>query len=199
MTLNYGVRWEPWFPQQHDNGAVYNFSPDRFRAGQRSTVFPQAPPGFTYPGDEGFPNGKAGMYTGVVEHRAARRPRVGSERRRPHVGARRLRHEQRVRQRAVLHQRRQRAAVGLGGAPDAAAASARSTILRAAPASRIRSRSRSTPTRRSRRTARSSRSRRISTRRACIPGTSASSGRLATTWRCRPATSATTRPTCGTS
>jgi hypothetical protein len=60
MTVNYGVRWEPWFPQQQDNGAVYNFSPDRFRAGQRSTVFPQAPPGFTYPGDEGF-NGKAGM------------------------------------------------------------------------------------------------------------------------------------------
>ena len=63
MTLNYGLRWEPWFPQQHDNGAVYNFSVDRFRAGQRSTVFPQAPPGFTYPGDEGFPNGKAGMHT----------------------------------------------------------------------------------------------------------------------------------------
>jgi hypothetical protein len=63
MTVNYGVRWEPWFPQQHDNGAVYNFSVDRFRAGQRSGVFPQAPPGFTYPGDEGFPNGKAGMHT----------------------------------------------------------------------------------------------------------------------------------------
>ena len=63
MTLNYGVRWEPWFPQQHDNGAVYNFSPEKFRAGQRSTVFPQAPPGFTYPGDSGFPNGKAGMKT----------------------------------------------------------------------------------------------------------------------------------------
>ena len=62
MTLNAGVRWEPWFPQQHDNGAVYNFTPDRFRAGQRSTVFPGAPPGFTYPGDEGFPNGKAGMH-----------------------------------------------------------------------------------------------------------------------------------------
>jgi hypothetical protein len=63
MTLNYGLRWEPWFPQQHDNGAVYNFSIDRFRSGQRSTVFPQAPPGFTYPGDTGFPNGKAGMHT----------------------------------------------------------------------------------------------------------------------------------------
>jgi hypothetical protein len=63
MTMNYGLRWEPWFPQQHDNGAVYNFSVERFRAGQRSTVFPQAPPGFTYPGDTGFPNGKAGMET----------------------------------------------------------------------------------------------------------------------------------------
>ena len=63
MTLNYGLRWEPWFPQQHDNGAVYNFSVERFRAGQRSSVFPQAPPGFTYPGDAGFPNGKAGMHT----------------------------------------------------------------------------------------------------------------------------------------
>ena len=63
MTLNYGVRWEPWFPQQHQNGAIYNFSAERFRAGQRSTTFPQAPPGFTYPGDAGFPNDKAGMYT----------------------------------------------------------------------------------------------------------------------------------------
>jgi hypothetical protein len=60
LTLNYGVRWEPWFPQQHQNNAVYNFSTDRFRAGQRSRVFPQAPPGFTYPGDEGFPS-QAGM------------------------------------------------------------------------------------------------------------------------------------------
>jgi hypothetical protein len=63
ITLNYGLRWEPWFPQQHQNGAIYNFSVERFRAGTRSTVFPQAPPGFTYPGDEGFPNGKAGMFT----------------------------------------------------------------------------------------------------------------------------------------
>jgi hypothetical protein len=62
VTLNYGARWEPWFPQQHQNGAIYNFSIARFNAGERSRVFPQAPPGFTYPGDDGFPNGKAGMY-----------------------------------------------------------------------------------------------------------------------------------------
>lgn len=61
MTLNYGLRWEPWFPQQHQNGAIYNFSPEGFRAGRRSSVFPGAPPGFTYPGDAGFVNGKAGM------------------------------------------------------------------------------------------------------------------------------------------
>ncbi len=73
MTLNYGVRWEPWFPQQHQNGAIYNFSIDRFKALQRSTVFPQAPPGFTYPGDEGFPNGKAGMFTEWLNFA----PRVG--------------------------------------------------------------------------------------------------------------------------
>jgi hypothetical protein len=60
LTLNYGLRWEPWFPQQHQNGKIYNFSAERFRAGQRSTVYPQAPPGFTYPGDSGFA-GKAGM------------------------------------------------------------------------------------------------------------------------------------------
>ena len=76
MTLNYGVRWEPWFPQQHQNSAVYNFYVDRFRAGQRSTVFPQAPPGLHYPGDEGFP-GKAGMNTEWSNIAAARRRRRG--------------------------------------------------------------------------------------------------------------------------
>jgi hypothetical protein len=60
VTLNYGLRWEPWFPQQAQNLAVYTFSADKFRAGKRSTAFPQAPPGLSYPGDEGFP-GKAGL------------------------------------------------------------------------------------------------------------------------------------------
>ncbi|MGH9253572.1 MAG: carboxypeptidase regulatory-like domain-containing protein [Vicinamibacterales bacterium] len=60
VTMNYGVRWEPWFPQQHQQSQIYNFDGDRFRAGQRSQAFPQAPPGFTYPGDAGFPS-KAGM------------------------------------------------------------------------------------------------------------------------------------------
>ena len=33
MTFNYGLRWEPWFPQQQVNGAVYNFSPEGYAVG----------------------------------------------------------------------------------------------------------------------------------------------------------------------
>jgi hypothetical protein len=60
VTVNYGMRWEPWLPQQHQNNAIYNFSIERLLAGQRSRVYPQAVPGFYYPGDEGFPD-KSGI------------------------------------------------------------------------------------------------------------------------------------------
>ena len=60
VTFNYGVRWEPFFPQQLVNGAVYQFDMDRFRAGTKSTVFPNAPAGLYFPGDSGFPT-QAGM------------------------------------------------------------------------------------------------------------------------------------------
>ena len=113
-------------------------------------------PGFTYPGDEGFPNGKAGMHTEWLNIA----PRVGvawdPERRWPHVGARRLRHERRVRERPVLHQYGQRAAMGIRGA---SAAPGYRHVRRSVRGNRyrpIRSRSRSTRTRRSRQTVRSS-------------------------------------------
>jgi hypothetical protein len=73
MTLNYGLRWEPWFPQQFPNGAIYNFDIKRYLAGSRSTQFPNAPAGFIYPGDDGFVNGKAG----VPKNWKAVAPRVG--------------------------------------------------------------------------------------------------------------------------
>jgi hypothetical protein len=62
ITLNYGARWEPWFPQDSQDHAFYSFDIDRLRAGTRSKVFPNAPPGLYYPGDEGFP-GTTGMRT----------------------------------------------------------------------------------------------------------------------------------------
>jgi carboxypeptidase family protein len=62
ITLNYGLRWEPFFPQQLVNGAVYQFDQARFNAGIKSTVFVNAPAGLYFPGDQGFPS-KAGMLT----------------------------------------------------------------------------------------------------------------------------------------
>ena len=62
VTVNYGVRWEPFFPQQLVNGAVYQFDQTRFRQNVHSTVFPKAPAGLYFPGDPGFPS-QAGMQT----------------------------------------------------------------------------------------------------------------------------------------
>ena len=63
VTVNAGVRWEPYFGQNLLNGAIYNFSPENFRSNVKSTVFRNAPAGLIYPGDPGFPRGRSGLYT----------------------------------------------------------------------------------------------------------------------------------------
>jgi len=60
LTVNYGLRWEPFFPMQVGDGRVYTFSLARFYSGTVSKIWTNAPPGFYYPGDPGF-NGHAGM------------------------------------------------------------------------------------------------------------------------------------------
>src|SRR6185437_2980181 len=72
LTLSYGVNWAPFFAMSFPQGDLYNFNLAKFRAGQRSTAIPNAPPGFTYPGDAGF-NGNSGINSryGNVD------PRVG--------------------------------------------------------------------------------------------------------------------------
>ncbi len=55
LTVNYGIRWEPWFPQVLRNGQLDNFSEERYKNGIKSTVFKNAPFGFYYPGDPGYP------------------------------------------------------------------------------------------------------------------------------------------------
>jgi hypothetical protein len=60
LTLNYGVRWEPYLPQNVTNGHIYSFSEERFNKGIKSTVFTKAPAGFYFPGDPGFV-GKSGI------------------------------------------------------------------------------------------------------------------------------------------
>src|SRR5579863_1108352 len=60
LTLNVGLRWEPWIPFEELNGSIYNFSEAAMIAGVKSTKFNNAPPGLTFPGDPGF-QGKSGM------------------------------------------------------------------------------------------------------------------------------------------
>jgi len=72
LTVNLGLRWEPFLPQRLNNGAVYNFSFDRFNQGIRSTVFTKAPAGLLYAGDKGF----SGL-TGIQNRYDEFAPRVG--------------------------------------------------------------------------------------------------------------------------
>src|SRR5262245_36095653 len=53
LTLNLGLRWEPWFPYTE----LYNRVPC-FSVGQKSVVYPNAPVGIIYGGDAGCPLGK---------------------------------------------------------------------------------------------------------------------------------------------
>jgi hypothetical protein len=61
VTLNAGLRWEPFFGQNIRNNAIANFNIDNFRKGVKSTKYLNAPAGFLYPGDAGFPAGKSGL------------------------------------------------------------------------------------------------------------------------------------------
>jgi hypothetical protein len=60
LTATLGTRWEPFLPQNVNNGAIYSFSLARLEQGITSTVFRNAPPGLLYAGDPGFP-GKSGI------------------------------------------------------------------------------------------------------------------------------------------
>jgi Carboxypeptidase regulatory-like domain len=58
VTLNYGMRWEPYFGQNVRNGVISVFNMDNFTKNVQSKVFLKAPAGVLYAGDTGFPNNK---------------------------------------------------------------------------------------------------------------------------------------------
>jgi hypothetical protein len=63
LTLNLGVRYEPYFPWHDQWNRVDVFNISAYRAGVHSTVFPNALPGELFPGDAGVPsNGTTGSY-----------------------------------------------------------------------------------------------------------------------------------------
>jgi hypothetical protein len=61
VTMNLGLRWEPYFGTNFPDATVSNFVLDNFHNGVKSTVFPNAPAGLIYPGDPGFPDGNTGL------------------------------------------------------------------------------------------------------------------------------------------
>ena len=55
LSLNLGMRWEPFIPLRNTFGWVSHFDQSRFDRGLKSSVYPQAPAGLIFPGDEGYP------------------------------------------------------------------------------------------------------------------------------------------------
>ena len=54
LTMNVGLRWEPFLPPQNITGSVYNFSLANLQAGIKTKQFVNAPAGLSFPGDPGF-------------------------------------------------------------------------------------------------------------------------------------------------
>jgi hypothetical protein len=72
LTLNGGLRWEPYLPMEHPFGWVTHFDQTEFVAGKKSTIYKNAPAGLTFPGDPGYP-GKSTTFA----HKAQFAPRLG--------------------------------------------------------------------------------------------------------------------------
>lgn len=71
LTLNYGIRYEPFYPWNEIMHRIERFDPSAYADGRTSTVYVNAPKGLLFPGDAGMPdNGIKNGYAGVM-------PRVG--------------------------------------------------------------------------------------------------------------------------
>ncbi len=63
LTLNYGLRWEPYLGGTFPLGQVSHFNMADFLANVHSTRYPNAPAGTLYSGDPGFQTGSRPSYT----------------------------------------------------------------------------------------------------------------------------------------
>jgi hypothetical protein len=71
LSINAGLRWEPYFPQYDRYGRGSNFQLSDFLANKRSTVFSNGPAGETFHGDPGLPE------SNTFRHLNSFAPRVG--------------------------------------------------------------------------------------------------------------------------
>ena len=72
LTVNLGLRWEPFLPVKNTNSFVSHFDQTRFDQNVHSTVYPLAPAGLMFPGDSGYP-GDATTFGKIAQFA----PRVG--------------------------------------------------------------------------------------------------------------------------
>ena len=63
LTVNYGLRWDPYLPVSTKYGWTPHFDPALFPQNTHSSVFVNAPSGLLFPGDPGYPG------RGVAQHR----------------------------------------------------------------------------------------------------------------------------------
>lgn len=54
LSINYGIRWEPFIGGSFATGYVEHFSQALFNQNVHSTIYPNAPAGLLFPGDPGF-------------------------------------------------------------------------------------------------------------------------------------------------
>ena len=73
LSVNLGLRWEPFIPLRNTYSWASHFEQSRFDQGLKSKVYPQAPAGLTFPGDDGYPG--RGTTKGKLAQFA---PRVGA-------------------------------------------------------------------------------------------------------------------------
>ena len=71
LTLNYGVRWEPYIGGAMATGYVSHFDPALFAQNVHSTVYPNAPAGLLFPGDPGFNTNDRPSHTKLNDLRRA--------------------------------------------------------------------------------------------------------------------------------
>ena len=73
VTLNYGLRWEPFFAAKDQNAFNMAFVRSNFDQGVHSIVYRNAPAGLVFPGDPGFPTNGANTTNSLKQFA----PRVG--------------------------------------------------------------------------------------------------------------------------